>query len=168
MGLIDDQQEILREVVDEGRRRRPRRPAVDVARIVLDARTEPDLAHHLDVVIGAHPQPLSLQQLALALQLGQPLLELGFDGRDGLRHPFRPGHVVGSREDPQRVDFAHDVAGQRVHVVEGLDLVPEELDADGELFVGRDDLDRVPADPERAPGERHVVAVVLDIDEQPQ
>ena len=38
-------------------------------RVVLDARAEPDLTHHLDVVAGAHPQPLRLQQLALILQV---------------------------------------------------------------------------------------------------
>jgi hypothetical protein len=38
-------------------------------RIVLDAGTEPDLTHHLDVVLGAHPQSLRFQQLALLFQL---------------------------------------------------------------------------------------------------
>ena len=168
MRLVDDQQEVFREVVDQGGRRRPARAAVDVPRIVLDARAEPDLAHHLDVVVGPHPQPLRLQQLALPLQLGQPLFELLLDGRDRVRHPVRPGHVVGGREDPQRVDLADDVAGQRVQVIQRLDLVAEELDAHGQFFVGRDDLDGVAAHPERATGERHVIAGVLDIDQQPQ
>ena len=88
--------------------------------------------------------------------------------RDRLRHPLRARHVVGGREDPQRVDLAHDVAGQRVHVVQRLDLVAEELDAHREFLVGRDDLDGVAAHPERAAGERHVVAGVLHVDQQPQ
>ena len=128
----------------------------------------PTWLHHLDVVIGAHPQPLRLEQLALALELGQPLLELLLDGRDGLRHPLRACDVVGGREDAQRVDLADDVAGQRVHVVQRLDLVAEELDAHGELLIRRDDLDGVAAHPERAAGERHVVAGVLHVDQQPQ
>ena len=113
----------------------PAAAAVDVPRVVLDARAEPDLLHHLDVVVGAHPQPLRLQQLALALELGQPLLELLLDGRDRVRHPLRTRHVVRGREDPQRVDLADDVTGQRMHVVERLDLVAEELDADREFLV---------------------------------
>ena len=137
-------------------------------RVVLDARAEPDLAHHLDVVVGPHPQPLRLQQLALAFQLGQPLLEFLLDGGDRVRHPLWTRDVVGGREDPQRVDLADDVAGQRVHVVERLDLVAEELDADRQLLVRRDDLDGVAADPERTAGEGHVVAGVLDVDQQPQ
>ena len=168
MRLVDDQQEILREVVDQRGGRRPGRPGVDVARVVLDAGAEPDLAHHLDVVVGPHPQPLRLQQLALALQFGEPLLEFLLDGRDRVRHPLRARHVVGGREDPQRVDLADDVTGQRMQVVQRLDLVAEELDAYREFLVGRDDLDSVAAHAERAAGERHVVAGVLDVDQQPQ
>ena len=88
--------------------------------------------------------------------------------RDGLRHPLRTGDVVRGREDPQRVDLADHVTGQRVQVVQRLDLVAEVLDADREFLVGRDDLDGVAAHPERAAGERHVVAGVLHVDQQPQ
>ena len=42
-----------------------------------------DLAHHLEVVVGAHPQPLRLEQLALLLEPRQPLLQLGLDAVDG-------------------------------------------------------------------------------------
>ena len=135
MRLVDDEQEVLGEVVQQRRRRRAGGPGVDVPRVVLDARAEPDLTHHLDVVVGAHPQPLRLQQLALAFQLGQPLLEFLLDGRDRVRHPLRAGHVVGGREDPQRVHLADHVTGQRMQVVERLDLVAEELDAHRELLV---------------------------------
>ncbi len=74
MRLVDDEQEVFGEVVQQRGRRRTRRPRVDMPRVVLDTGAEPDLAHHLDVVVGPHPQPLRLQQLALAFQLGQPLL----------------------------------------------------------------------------------------------
>ena len=142
--------------------------AVDVARVVLDARAEPDLADHLHVVLGAHPQPLGLEQLALALELRQPLGQLGLDVAHRALHPLRPGDVVRGREDPQRVDLAHDVAGERVKVVERLDLVAEELDADRELLVRGDDLDGVAAHPERAAVERQVVAGVLHVDQRAQ
>ena len=64
--------------------------------------------------------------------------------------------------------MTHDVAGQRMHVVQRFDLVAEVLDAQGQFLVGRDDLDGVAAHPERAAGERHVVAGVLHVDQQPQ
>ncbi len=101
MRLVDDEQEVLREVVEQCGRRRTRWPGVDVPRVVLDARAEPDLSHHLDVVVGPHPQPLRLQQLALAFQLGQPLLEFLLDRGDRMRHALRARHVVGGRENSE-------------------------------------------------------------------
>ena len=56
-------------------------------------------------------------------------------------------------------------AGERVDDGEGLDLVAEQLDAEGELFVGRPELDHVAADAELAALEVDVVAVVLDVDQ---
>ena len=166
--FVDDQQEILGEVVQQRRGSGAGLPPIYVPGVVLDAGAESDLAHHLDVVVGPHPQALGLQQLALSFQFGQPLLEFGLDRRDGLGHPLRAGDVVGGREDPQRIDLADHVAGQRVQVVKRFDLVAEVLDAHCEFLIRRDDLHGVPAHPERSPGERHVVAVVLDVNEQSQ
>ena len=137
-------------------------------RVVLDARAEADLAHHLDVVGRAHPQPLRLEQLALPLELGQPLRELGLDAGDRPLHPLRPGDVVGGREDVELLVLGEDLAGERVQGHQPLDLVAEHLDPDGVLLVHREDLDRVAADPEGAAGEGEVVAGVLDVDEPAQ
>ena len=134
-------------------------------RVILDPGAAADLPEHLDVVGRAHTQPLRLQQLALPLQLGQPLGQLGLDAGDGPRHPLRPGHVVGGGEDVQLVVLADDFPGQRVQRHQPLDLVAEHLDPDGEFLVHRDDLDGVTADPERAAGEGQVVPVVLHADQ---
>ncbi len=166
--LVDHHQEVLGEVVDQRGRRRPLRPAVDVPGVVLDAGAEADLAHHLDVVAGPHPQPLRLQQFALLVQLGEPVGQLLLDGGDRLLHPLRAGDVVRGREDPQLRHLPDDVTGQRVQVVEALDLVAEELDPDRQFLVRRDDLHRVAAGPERPAGEGHVVAGVLDVHQGPQ
>ena len=148
MRLVDHQQEVLGEVVQQRRRGRSGLTAVDVAGVVLDTGAEPDLTHHLDVVVGAHPKPLRLQQFALAFQFGEALGEFLLDGRDGRCHPLRACDIVRGREDPQRVHLAHHVPGQRVQVIERLDLVAEVFDADGEFLVRRDDLDGVTAHPE--------------------
>ncbi len=81
VALVDDEEEVLREVVDEGEGRLARRPAVDVSRVVLDAVAVADLLDHLEVVLGAHAQALGLEQLALLLEPGEPLLQLGLDAR---------------------------------------------------------------------------------------
>ena len=168
VGLVDDEEEVLGEVVEQAVRRRSPGPAVDVQAVVLDAGAGPDLAHHLDVVGGAHPQPLGLEQLALLLERGELVLELELDAADRPLHPLGTGDVVRRREDVHLRLLAHDLAGQRVQRVDALDLVAEELDPDRELLVDRDDLDGVAPHPERAAGEREVVAGVLHLHEPAQ
>ena len=80
------------------------RPSIG-RRVVLDAVAVADLGHHLEVVLGAHAQPLGLEQLALLLELGQPLLELGLDAHDGRAHALLAGHVVGGREDDELLEL---------------------------------------------------------------
>jgi hypothetical protein len=58
-----------------------------------------------------------------------------------------------------------DGAEERVDLREGVDLVAEELDAEGVLVVGGVDLDDVAADAEGAAAEVDVVALVEDFDE---
>jgi len=60
---------------------------------------------------------------------------------------------------------AEDLAGRGVDEGESVDLVAEELDAAGELLVGRLDVDAVAADAEPAPAEVDVAALVLEVDE---
>ena len=80
-------------------------------------------------------------------------------------HVVLLGHVVRRREQHERVDVLDELAGDRVDRGDPLDLVAEELDADAALLVRREDLDRVAADPELVADERHVVALVLELDE---
>ena len=87
---------------------------------------------------------------------------------DGPLHAVGAGDVVGRGEDEELLDLADHLAGERVQVVEPLDLVAEHLDPDRELLVDREDLDRVAADPERAAGEGEVVAGVLLDDQRAQ
>ena len=79
VALVDDEQEVVGEVVEQRERRLARAATVDVHRVVLDAVAVADLLHHLEVVLRAHAQPLRLEQLALLLEPGQPLLQLGLD-----------------------------------------------------------------------------------------
>ena len=163
--LVDDHQEVVGEVVEQRVRRLAGDPAVDVPRVVLDAVAEADLLHHLEVEAGAHAQPLGLEQLALALELGQALRELGADRDQRALQGLGAGGVVGRREDGDRVQLLDHIAGQRMQRVQRLDLVAEHLDADRVLLVDRDDLDGVAAHAELAAREVDVVALVLHVDE---
>ncbi|CAM5533100.1 hypothetical protein SALBM217S_00878 [Streptomyces griseoloalbus] len=166
--LVDNEEEVVREVVQQRVGRRARHAAVEVHRVVLHAGAGADLAEHLDVVRGAHAQPLGLEELALLLQLREALAELLLDVVDRALQPLGARDVVGGGEDVELLVVADDLAGERVQRGQRLDLVAEHLDADGELLVDREDLDGVAADTEGAAREGHVVARVLDVHEAAQ
>src|SRR5437763_610042 len=168
VALVEDEQVVVGEEVDEGVGRLARPATVDVPAVVLDARTRADLAEHLEVVLGTHAQPLSLEELARPLEVGRPLGQLLLDAADGPLHPLVAGHVVGGREDDQRLEHAQLLARQGVEAADPLDLVTEQLDADGGLLVRRVDLDGVPLDPELPPHQVGVVALVVDGDQPGQ
>ena len=67
---------VVGKVVEQGRRRLARRPAREVTRVVLDALAVAELGEHLEIEEGALRQPLRLEELLLALELGEPLVEL--------------------------------------------------------------------------------------------
>ena len=165
MTLIDDGEEVRREVVDQAVRRLPRPAPVEVTRVVLDPRAEPDRLQHLEVVVRPHLQPLRLEQLALGAEEGQPLVQLVSDGHESRLQSFRDGDVVCGGPDGHGLEPRDDLAAHLVDLDDRLHLVAEELDAQGPLGVGREDVEHVAAHPEGPASEVVVVAVVLDVDE---
>ena len=79
VALVDHAEVVLGEEVQERERRLPRGPAVEVAAVVLHARADPRLGQHLEVVLRADAQALRLEQLALPLELLEPLPQLDLD-----------------------------------------------------------------------------------------
>ena len=68
VALVDDHEEVAREVVEQGVGPLPGERPSRCARVVLDPRADPRLLEHLEVVLGARAQPLGLEELALALE----------------------------------------------------------------------------------------------------
>ena len=64
VALVEEHQRVLRQVVDQRRRRLARRRARQVARVVLDALAVADLLQHLEVEARALLEALRLDQLA--------------------------------------------------------------------------------------------------------
>ena len=128
----------------------------------------PDLAQHLEVVGGAHAEPLRFEQLAVLLELLQALDELGLDALDRFLQPLFVGDVVRRGEQRHRLQLFDDLARERVDRGDALDLVAEERDAQRLLLVRGEDLDRVAAHAELVAREAHVVALVLQLDEPAQ
>ena len=68
MALVDDDDRIVREIVEQRRRRFTGRASGEVPGVVLDAVAVADLANHLEIEHRALVQPLCLEQFALRLE----------------------------------------------------------------------------------------------------
>ena len=168
MRLVHHQQKVLREVVQQRKGRLPGLSAVKVARVVLDARAEPDLSQHFDVVIGALLQPLRLQQLVLVAEHLQLLLQVLLNDVDLPVHRLARDRVMRRRKDQHVLKVRRHHARGRVELADALDLVAEELQPDGlVLLPHREYLQHVAAHAERAARKVDVVAVVLVLHQQP-
>src|SRR5260221_6256288 len=163
--LIDEHEEVRREVVEERPRPAAGRAARQVSRVVLDAVTRARLAEHLEGEVRPLEQPLRLEQPAGVLELLGAHLELGLDVLDRFVQLLARRDEVPGRVDVDPVALGEDLARERVELRDALVLVAEELDAHREVFVGRMDLERVPAHPELAADKALVVPLVLDVDE---
>ena len=163
--LVDEEQEVVREVVEQRRRLLARLAPGQVHRVVLDAGAVAGLLQHLEVVHRALPKARRFEQLALGLELLQPLFQLLLDVADRRAQLVLGGDEVLGRVDVDFEPLDEELAGQGIDLDDALDLVAEELDAQGDLLVGGEDLERVAAHAERAAHEGHVVAVVLDVDQ---
>ena len=159
--LINNQQEVIREIIQQTVRGAAGGTTINMARVVLNAIAEAHLLHHFQVVGGAHTQTLRLQQLALGLEGLQALAQLILNGGNSLRHALRAGNVVACGEDIHFFFLANHLAGQRVQGVNRLNLITEELDADRVLLVHGDDFDGIAAHTERAAVKVHIVTRVL-------
>ncbi len=83
-------------------------------------------------------------------------------------HALGAGDVVRGGEHVGAWQLAELLAGERIDRGDAIDGVAEHLDAQHRLLVRRVHLDRVAPNPEVAPPERHVVALVLHVDQPAQ
>ena len=117
--------------------------------------------------VGAHPQPLGLEQLALAAP-ARPAAPPARPRCSRSRAPCAPGRRrSGWRGRCAARSASRDhLAGQRVQRSRARSISsPKNSMRTASSSYDRDDLDGVAAHPERAAGEGHVVAGVLDVDE---
>ena len=168
MALIDHQQPVAWEVIEEGVGRLALAPPVDRAGVVLNPIAVADLLHHFEVVLGPHAQPLRFQQLAVVFELGEAPLQLDLDAFDRRLHALLARGVVRGREDHQLLEGLDSLPRQWIDHGDLFDFVTEQFHPHGRLVIGRVDLDGVAANPELAPHQVHVIALVLQLDEPTQ
>ena len=166
MALVDDRDVVGREVVEERRRRLARRPAREVAGVVLDAGAVADLPHHLEVEPRPLLEPLGLEELLLRLELLEPHRRARPRSTPAAALPHLLGrHVVRLRVEVEAREPLEDLARQEVEAGDLLDLVAEELHPHARVLVRRVDLEDVAAHAERPAVEVEVRPLVLRLDE---
>ncbi len=162
MGFVDHRQIVSREIVQQTRGPLAGQPTRKRSGVVLDTRAGADLEQHVDVEVGPGFEPLRLEQLASRPELGEPRREFLSDEPDRPLHHRPLGDILGGGPDGTLLQLGDRLAGDRMDLRDPLDRVAPQLDPDSLLLVGREDLDRIAADPEGAGIEGHVVPVVLD------
>ena len=152
MALVHDHHVVLRKVVDQAERARSGGPAVEIARIVLDAGAVAQLLDHFEVVLHAlldalrlHRAPGAFEEFDLLAQVEVNLLYGGVDALFG-------GHEEVRGVERQVVERMDALSRYGVDGLDGLDLVVEEHHPEtlvAELPEGRHDVHRVAVDAER-------------------
>ena len=169
VALVDEDEEILGEIIEKGEGGLPGLPPVKVARIVLHARAVPDLFEHFKIVLGALGEALRLQELPLVLERFDFPFEIFLDHGKSALQAFGAHRIVARGEDDGVLQGRDDLARDDVLLAERVDLVAEELDADGDFGIGGgEDLHDVPAHAEGGALEIDVVAGIVDLDEAAQ
>ena len=130
--------------------------------VVFNAFAVPYFGEHLQVKPGALLQPLGFDQLALADKLFEAVRQLDLDGLDRHQHLLARRHIVAAGVDSKARNLLPDAPRERVKQLQGLDLVVEQLHADGHLGVlRRKNINGVAPHAEGAAREIHVVPLVL-------
>ena len=169
MALVHEQEEVLREIVQQGHRRRAGRAVGDHTGIVLDAAAVAQFLHHLDVIVRTLADSLGFDELVVLFKIPDPLVALGPDPLDGGFHLLLRRHIVACGIDGDVIQHAGRVARDDVYFADAVDLIAEKFHPD-RLVVGidREDLDAVSADAELIALKGQVVALIADLHQFPQ
>ena len=159
MAFIDEQQGVVGEVFEQGRGRLPRQAASQEAAVILDPRATAGGGDHLQVEIGALFEPLGFEQFGLGVELLQPFGEFVANGVAGLFERRSRRHIMAVGVDLDRVERGDLLAGQRIEFGNRLNLVAEEADTPGAVFImRREQLERVAPHPEIAARKARLIA----------
>ena len=166
MTFVHKEQKILGEIIQQRHGRGAGRASGDHPGIVLYAAAKADLLQHFDVVHGSLADALRFQKLVVRFEPTLALFHFLLDLEDGAVQLFARGDIVRSGVDCNMADHAFRHTGNGVDLGDAVDLVTEELHADGASGpVGGVDFYGVAADTEVVAGKIDVVALVTDIDE---
>ena len=163
MRLIEEHQRVLRQIVDQGRRRLSGQTACKVSAVVLNAFAEAHLMEHFQVKERSFADSLSFKQLAAFYEFCLLVSELIFDSFNSAKNIVSRRDVVRRRINGEAVYLLTCFTGQRIEEVHCFDFVIEKFDTQRHFRVfRRKHVDRIAADAELTARKFHVVALVLD------
>ncbi len=162
VAFVQEHERVVGHVFEQRRRRLARLAAGEIARIVLDAGAAAGRFHHLEVVDGALLEPLRLEQAPRGVELVEPPAQLLLDAGDRLDERRARRDIVRIGVDLDEVELVGLLPGERIELLDRLDLVAEQVHPPGAvLVVRRKHIDGVATHPERAAEEIASRAFVL-------
>ena len=168
VGLVHQQQVILREIVQQGPRSGTGGPPRQMAGVVFHSGAKPGFLQHFQIVVGTAFQAGRFQDLALGPQFPQPLLQFHRDVGAGQSQPLFAGNEVLGGIDGRFLLLGQHFSGQGIQGDNALHFIPEKLDPHCHFLVGRHNFQGIPPHPELAPGQFQIVPLVLHFNQLAQ
>ncbi len=158
MALVDNRQEILREVVEQAEWAHPGLASVEITAVILDAGAMAHLAYHLDIVGCARLQPVRLKGFTLGLEKSglAPEVEFHLCQRRGL--PFARGHKEICRINLELIVLAEGGVVDWMQRGYGVDFVAPEHHPADYFLISQAYIDRVALHPEVTSVQFYLVA----------
>ena len=169
VALIHEQQEILREIVEQRHRSAANGTAGYYSGIVFDTRAIAELLHHLDIVIRALGYALRFKQLAVFLKILDSLIALCSDIGDRPRHFFLADNIMAGGIYGSVVQIAQHGTGHDVYLAYSVDLIAEEFHPYGLVIrIRRKNLDSIAANAEHISLKGDIIALIAYLNELAQ
>ena len=163
VALVDQHQEIIGEVIEQGSWLLTRFAVGEIATIVLDPLHEASLLEHFQIVLGALAQALRLKQLTVRLKPLFTLLVLLSNPVNRLLNFLLRRCIVATRKDGKLRWLIENLASERVDVRNPIHLITKKFHPIGRLLPCRKDIDHIALDAKGTTCKIDIIAMVLDI-----
>ena len=163
MTLVDQHQEIVRKVIEQGSWLLTRFAISEVATIVFDPLHEASLLEHFQIVLSALTQALRLEQLAVRLKPLFTLLVLLSNPVNRLLNFLLRCCIVATRKDGKLRWLIENLASERVDMRNPIHLISKKFHPIGCFLSCWKDIDHIALDAKGTACKIDIIAMVLDI-----
>ena len=143
VALVDDQQIVLREIIDQTEWATSGRTSVEVARIVLNPGTIPQLLDHFEIILDPLFESSGFGRFSDRFEVFALFAQIELNHPNGLLDPLPRSHKQIGRIDDHPFLSLESLSRHRIDRIDHLDLVVEEDDPVTLLPVSGKDIDRI-------------------------